>query len=149
MRSDNYEQEVEQSADDEQTLPGLGPRLGMEHLRRGDEPSCSGEHAREMTLNDEEQAVLDMMGAQIKRYDWFAERVEGTRSITELAAVLLRSPRGPGRWEQALVELSVRDDMIAHTLIEQWMPPADDPELALFHQVCVTRARRRTASPKR
>lgn len=146
MSSDNYEREVEQPVDDGQTLPGLGPQLGMEHLQREDEQSCSGEHARAMRLGKEEQAVLDMMGAQIKRYDWFAERVDRTQSIADLAAVLLRSPRGPGLWEQALVALSERDELLAHTLVEQWMPPGDDAELALFHQVCVTRARRKMGS---
>ena len=120
----------------EQTLPGLGPQLGMERL----EASCShGSGA--IRLTQDEQAALDVIRAQADRYDWFAERVDRDRPVEELAAILMRAQSGPGLWEEALVALSLSHEETASTLLAQWPLPEHDPEMCLFHQICVSRAR--------
>jgi hypothetical protein len=120
----------------EQTLPGLGPRLGLERLEKT-KPHGNGV----IRLTPDEQAVLNLLRAQADRYDWFAERVEVGQSVERLAAVLLRPPSGPGLWEEALVALSLSHEETAYALLEQWQPPAENPEMCLFHQICVSRAR--------
>ena len=126
-------QEVEET---EQTLPGIGPQVGVEELRQ--EPEC----AQEIALTADEMRVLDLMRAQADRYEWFAARLDRRRQVDQLAAILLRPPAGPGLWEAALVELSLSSEEMAHNLLEQWQPPVDDPELGLFLQICRSRARR-------
>ncbi|QDG50029.1 hypothetical protein FIV42_04515 [Persicimonas caeni] len=124
----------------EQTLPGLGPLVGVEELYRHDT-----EVAREIVLSEEERRVLGLMRAQVARYEWFAKQLSSKGHVEHIAAVLLRAPAGPGLWEEALVALSLCDDETAHNFLEQWQPPADDAELRLFHQICLTRSRRRHA----
>ena len=120
----------------EQTLPGLGPQLGIERL----EPAQSyGKGAIRLTCD--EQAALDVIRAQADRYDWFAERVDLERPVEEFAAVLLREQAGPGLWEEALVALSLSRDVVAATLLANWPPPQEDPEMCLFYDICVSRAR--------
>lgn len=120
-----------------QTLPGMGPRIGAERL------GCSDEQTPTRQLTNEEREVLDLMRAQVERYEWFAERIVARPGIEQFAAVLLRSPAGPGLWEEALVALSLSEDETAHNLLEQWQAPVEDPEMRLFYQVCVSRSRRR------
>lgn len=122
----------------EQTLPGLGPQVGMDELNRNTPLD------RQIRLTPDEMRALDVLRAQADRYDWFAARLERRRRVEQLAAVLFRKPAGPGLWEEALVELSLSPEKAAHDLLEQWQPPADDPELGLFHQICKSRARRST-----
>lgn len=122
----------------EQTLPGLGPQLGIDRL----EPSeARGEGA--LRLTQDEMATLNVIRAQADRYDWFAERVCVQRPVEQLAAILLRAPSGPGLWEEALVALSLSHEETAAVLLDQWPPPEDDVEMCLFYQICVSRARRR------
>jgi hypothetical protein len=126
----------------EETLPGVGPQLGMERL------NPSGTHGKgALKLTQNEQTALDVIRAQADRYDWFAERVEVERPVEELAVVLFRPRSAPGMWEEALVALSLSYDPTAPTLLTEWLPPEDDPEMCLFHQICVSRARRRPVSP--
>lgn len=125
------------SVKEKQTLPGLGPRVGVERLR------CDAAQMQHDPLTDEEMQVIDLMRAQVDRYEWFAERIMRRPGVEQFAAVLLRSPAGPGLWEEALVALSLSDDETAHNLLEQWQPPVEDPEMRLFYQVCVSRSRRR------
>ncbi len=120
----------------EDTLPGLGPQLGAAYLTRSDEASSS-------EMDDGESVmVMDVMRAQDARYQWFLERVQTLRSVDELAAILWQPPTGPGMWEAALVELSVSSERLARALLQRWQPPAEDPTLGLFYQICVSRARR-------
>lgn len=124
----------------EETLPGLGPKIGIERLQRREDD------AREIRLSGDERAALDLMQAQIERYEWFAQRARPTRSIEELAGVLFRPPEGPGLWEEALVSLSLREDVMAHALLVKWESPAGDAGLELFHQICLSRSRRRVGA---
>lgn len=119
------------------TLPGMGPQLGVEHLRRA---ACGHGGA---PLSGGELSVAEVMRAQERRYQWFCERVQRVRPADALAAVLFGAPRRPGRWEEALVELSLSRETTAAALLEQWQPPEHDPALCLFYQICRTHSRRR------
>lgn len=120
--------------DRERTLPGLGPRLGMERLRR------VRERRRRERACREGAAKLDLVRTQFRRYEWFAARVDTDCSIEEYVSDLNRPPAGPGTWERALVALSLQDDSEARAYLRQWEPPAGDAALASFHQVCMLRS---------
>ena len=123
--------------DDESTLPGLGPWVEVDQLQQRTRPGAGP------LVDEEHAAVFDFLGAQIERYEWFTERVDPLRSLEDAVAVLEAAPLAPAAWERALVCLSLRDDDVAAIYLEEWQPPPDDPELCLFHQVCLTRGRRR------
>jgi hypothetical protein len=96
----------------------------------------------ELRLTQDERAALDTIRAQADRYDWFAERVDVNRPVEEFYAILLRERAGPGQWEEALVALSLSHEQAASTLLSKWPPPQEDPEMCLFYDICVSRARR-------
>ncbi|MFW5966098.1 MAG: hypothetical protein ACOCV2_01215 [Persicimonas sp.] len=119
----------------EQTLPGMGPRLGIEQLHR------RRRLRRRRFECEEAKAKLGLMRSQMTRYEWFAERLDASVSLAERVATLSRPPVRPGEWERALVALSASDEPEASVFLRQWEPPEDDPLLACFHRICVWRAR--------
>lgn len=80
---------------------------------------------------------FELLERQIARYRWFLTKIETPRGPDACARVLGRRRRSPGAWERAMVELTLADGMRAELVLEEWEPPADEPELELFRRVCL------------
>lgn len=136
MKTGNVENEVTQPIRFDCTLPGLGPRVGVEQLEarwKVEEP---------VELDAKREAVLAYLERENARYEWFVDRLEPTRSVRELAATLMAQPSQPGAWEAALVGLSVSEEPMAQVVLEQWEAPSGGAKLSVFRQICVVRGRR-------
>lgn len=79
------------------------------------------------------------LAAEVRRYEWFLERVREEVHHQELNRYLepLRARvRRPGRLERAMVALSVHPDPLANLALRTFDPPES---LRILHAVCVDR----------
>jgi hypothetical protein len=125
----------------EETLTGVGPWRGrvngtLEVVERGPRASDASDRRFESRLC-----------AQLERYDWFAGRIDGPRSVGACLRALHARPRRPGQRELALVELSLHGTRMARAALESWSPPEGQSRLALFYEVCRVCAPRPPSAP--
>lgn len=115
------------------TLPGIGPEIRM----------GASQEQSEAVLTVEEEALFGYLKRQEARYEWFLTRCDDQRTAYAIGKELLEAPQGPGAHERALVALSRSEDPMAALILRHYEPPAYDPALSIFHQICQIRARRR------